>query len=59
MFANMASHSVEVTEAEHPIQLLAYEFVPDKAGAGKPSSPVCSRFCRTSRAACLAWMTGG
>jgi N-methylhydantoinase B len=35
MFANMASHSVEVTEAEQPIQLLAYEFVPDKAGAGK------------------------
>jgi len=35
MFANMASHSVEVTEAEHPIQLLAYEFVADKAGAGK------------------------
>jgi len=24
-----------VTEAEHPIQLIAYEFVPDKAGAGK------------------------
>ena len=35
MFANMASHSVEVTETEQPIQLLAYEFVPDKAGAGK------------------------
>jgi N-methylhydantoinase B len=35
MFANMASTSIEVTEAEHPIQLLAYEFVPDKAGAGK------------------------
>jgi N-methylhydantoinase B len=35
MFANMASHSIEVTELEHPIQLLAYEFVPDKAGAGK------------------------
>jgi N-methylhydantoinase B len=35
MFANMASHSVEVTEAEQPISLLAYEFVPDKAGAGK------------------------
>src|SRR5437868_14887146 len=35
MFANMASHSIEVTEAEHPIQLTAYEFVPDKAGAGK------------------------
>jgi N-methylhydantoinase B len=35
MFANMASHSIEVTEAEHPIELLAYEFVADKAGAGK------------------------
>ena len=35
MFANMASHSVEVTEAEQPIQLLAYEFVPDRVGAGK------------------------
>ena len=35
MFANMASHSIEVTEAEHPISLLTYEFVPDKAGAGK------------------------
>src|SRR5437763_13663551 len=31
----MASHSVEVTEAEQPMQFLAYEFVPDKAGAGK------------------------
>jgi N-methylhydantoinase B len=35
MFANMASHSVEVTEAEQPISLIAYEFVADKAGAGK------------------------
>jgi N-methylhydantoinase B len=35
MLANMASHSIEVTEAEHPIQLTAYEFVPDRAGAGK------------------------
>ncbi|MBM3524428.1 MAG: hydantoinase B/oxoprolinase family protein, partial [Alphaproteobacteria bacterium] len=35
MFANMASHSIEVTEAEHPISLLAYEFVADRAGAGK------------------------
>jgi len=35
MFANMASHSIEVTEAEHPISLLAYEFVPDRAGAGR------------------------
>src|SRR5262249_11701604 len=35
MMANMASQSIEVTEAELPIRLLAYEFVPDKAGAGK------------------------
>ena len=35
MFANMASQSVEITEAENPIQLLAYEFVQDHAGAGK------------------------
>jgi N-methylhydantoinase B len=35
MFANMASHSVEVTEAEQPLLIEAYEFVPDKAGPGK------------------------
>ena len=35
MGANMASTSVEITEAEHPIEILCYEFVPDKAGAGK------------------------
>jgi N-methylhydantoinase B len=35
MFANMASHPVEVTEVEQPMQFLAYEFVADKAGAGK------------------------
>jgi len=35
MMANMASQSVEVIEAETPIQLLAYEFVTDRAGAGK------------------------
>jgi len=35
MFANMASQSIEVTEAEQPISVLAYEFVADKAGAGK------------------------
>jgi len=40
MFANMASHSIEVTELEHPIQLLAYEFVPDKAGAGGWGDPL-------------------
>src|SRR5437773_11735094 len=31
----MDSHEVEVTETEQPMQFLAYEFVPDKAGAGK------------------------
>ncbi len=35
LLINMASQPVEVTEAEHPIQILAYEFVPDRAGAGK------------------------
>jgi N-methylhydantoinase B len=35
MFANMASHSVEVTEAEQPMRIEAYEFVPDKAGPGR------------------------
>jgi N-methylhydantoinase B len=35
MFANMALPSIEVTEAEQPISVLAFEFVPDKAGAGK------------------------
>jgi N-methylhydantoinase B len=35
MMANMASQSIEVTEAELPIEITAYEFVPDKAGAGK------------------------
>jgi N-methylhydantoinase B len=32
---NLASHSVEVTEAEQPIQILGYEFLPDRGGAGK------------------------
>jgi N-methylhydantoinase B len=35
MMANMASQSVEVIEAETPLQLLAYEFEADRAGAGK------------------------
>ena len=35
MFANMASQSVEVIETEQPMQILSYEFVPDRAGAGK------------------------
>jgi N-methylhydantoinase B len=35
MMANMASQSVEVTETEMPLVVTAYEFMPDKAGAGK------------------------
>lgn len=35
MFANMALPSVEVTEAEQPMSILRYEFVADRAGAGK------------------------
>ena len=35
MFANMASQSVEVIEAEQPMQILRYEFLPDRAGAGQ------------------------
>ena len=35
LFVNMASQSVEQTEAEYPLEILAYEFVPDRAGAGR------------------------
>ena len=35
VFANMASHSVEVIEADYPIECLAYELVPDREGAGR------------------------
>ena len=35
MFAYMASFSVEVIEAENPLEVLDYEFVPDTGGAGK------------------------
>ena len=35
IFANMASQSVEVIEAEQPIEILAYEFLTDRAGAGQ------------------------
>ncbi|HKS61047.1 MAG TPA: hydantoinase B/oxoprolinase family protein [Xanthobacteraceae bacterium] len=35
MMANMASQSIEVTEAEMPLAVTAYELVTDKAGAGK------------------------
>ncbi len=35
MFANMASQSVEVIEAEQPMEILAYEFLADRAGPGQ------------------------
>ena len=35
MFANMASFSVEVIEAENPLEVLDYQMVPDTAGAGR------------------------
>ena len=35
MFANMASFSVEVIEAENPLEVLDYEMVPDTGGAGR------------------------
>ncbi|HYZ64839.1 MAG TPA: hydantoinase B/oxoprolinase family protein, partial [Acetobacteraceae bacterium] len=35
IYANMASQSIEVTEAEQPIQITAYEFIQDAMGPGK------------------------
>ena len=35
LFVNMASHSVEITEGEQPIQILAYQLLPDRSGPGK------------------------
>ncbi len=35
MFANMACQSIEVIEAENPLQVSAFEFITDRAGAGK------------------------
>ena len=35
LFGNMTVPSVELTEAEQPFQMLAYEFIPDRSGAGK------------------------
>jgi N-methylhydantoinase B len=44
--ANMASISVEVTEAEHPVEILAYELVPDRAGPGqfRGGAPYCREY---------------
>src|SRR5262249_1921253 len=51
MFANMASHSVEVTEAQQPISLLVYAVGPDRAGGGKCRGGVlCRRDYRCNEA---------
>jgi N-methylhydantoinase B len=47
MFANMASQPIEVTEAEHPIQILSYGFLPDTMGPGKHRGG--APFCREYR----------
>ena len=35
MFANMASFSIEVIEADNPLEVLDYAFIPDTAGPGQ------------------------
>ena len=35
LFGNISSSSVEMVEVESPVQILAYEFIPDAMGAGK------------------------
>jgi N-methylhydantoinase B len=35
IYANMASQSIEVTEAEQPMQITAYEFIQDAMGPGR------------------------
>ena len=35
MFANMATHSVEVLETEQPVEILAFEFATDGGGPGQ------------------------
>ena len=57
IFSNMASQSVEITEAEHPVEILRYEFLADRAGRwpateaarhsrGNTGSPQILRACR-------------
>jgi N-methylhydantoinase B len=35
IYANLGSHSVEVAEAEQPLQIMTYEFIRDAMGPGK------------------------
>jgi N-methylhydantoinase B len=43
MFANMASFSIEVIEAENPLEVLECSYVPDTGGAGKYRGGVAMR----------------
>ncbi|HET6183455.1 MAG TPA: hydantoinase B/oxoprolinase family protein [Acetobacteraceae bacterium] len=43
MFANMASFSVEMIEAEYPLEVLDNNFIPDTGGAGKYRGGVATR----------------
>jgi catechol 2,3-dioxygenase-like lactoylglutathione lyase family enzyme len=49
---------VDVDDA-HMIRRLGFQCLTTNFGYPKPSLRGCGRFCRTSRAACLGWMTGG
>ena len=46
IYANMASQPVEVIEAENPLEILAYEFLEDRCGAGKfrGGAPYCREY---------------
>ena len=62
MFANMASHSVEVTETEQPIRILAYEFMPDRPGPASTGAACRSAATTASsrrRACCRCAPTAG
>jgi N-methylhydantoinase B len=55
IFSNMASQSVEITEAEHPVEILRYEFLADRAGAGlyRGGAPFAREYRITADAASL------
>ena len=55
MFANMACQSIEVIEAENPMQVLSYEFLTDRAGPGKfrGGAPYCREYRFLEREAVL------
>ena len=56
MFANMACQSIEVIEAENPLQVRSYEFLPDRAGPWirKPCYKCVRTDARFHRTVCMA-----